>query len=293
MYHVLVPVETVRAGIRERPFRCARAALLAVAVAALATPGCAGTAPEDRAMAMVRRHDDAGAIRELRAELGRHPDNLRARRLLVRVLAASGDLAGARAEVAELEKRSPDKDPTPLIELGHAYELAHRFEEALAAYDDAAALAPTSPLGPREGGMRAARWGEVEVALPRLEEAVRRGATDPETFHALGLVRLHSGDPDGAAEAYQKGLDADAASLENWLGLATVAIARKDWEGALRAYDAIAKRRPRLASAELGRAYALAKLGRRDDARRALDRAVELGAPADVVRKQRAALDAP
>lgn len=244
-------------------------------------------------MAMVRRHDEAGAIRELRAELAKNPDNLRARRLLVRVLAVHGDLAAARAEVAELARRSPDKDPTPLVELGHAYELAHKFEEALAAYDDAAALAPASPIGPREGGMRAARWGEVEEALPRLEEAVRRGATDAETLHALGLVRVHAGDLDGAAEAYQKGLDADAGSVENWLGLATVALARKDWEGALRAYDAIAKRRPRLASAELGRAYALARLGRKDEARRALDRAVELGAAGDAVRKQRAALDAP
>ena len=32
------------------------------------------------------------------------------------------------------------------------------------------------------GGLRCARWGEAEQARPRLEEAVRRGATDVETY---------------------------------------------------------------------------------------------------------------
>lgn len=244
-------------------------------------------------MAAVRRKDDGEAVRLLRAELGAHPDNVRARRLLVRVLAASGDLPAARVEVAELERRLPDKDPTPLLELGHAYELAHRFEEALGAYDDAAALAPSSPVGPREGGLRAARWGEVDVALPRLEEAVRRGAVDAETFHALGLVRLHSGDAAGASAAYRQGLAADPEAVENWLGLATVALHERDWAAALAAYDGLLRHRPSHAAAELGRAYALARLGRVEEARRALERAEALGAPSAAIQKQRAALTSP
>jgi predicted ATPase len=48
--------------------------------------------------------------------------------------------------------------------------------------------------------------------------------------------------------------------------------------------------RPRFAAAELGRAWALAKLGRREEATRALDHAEELGAPVANVAKQRAAL---
>ena len=44
----------------------------------------------------------------------------------------------------------------PEIELGHAYELAHKFDEALAEYDEAASVAPNSPAGPLEGGMRTA-----------------------------------------------------------------------------------------------------------------------------------------
>jgi Flp pilus assembly protein TadD len=264
------------------------AAALSLAMSA-GSLGCAKPSPIDRAQQLVRLHRDAEALATLRAELALHPDNLPARRLYVRVLAWSGDMDGAKREVDELARRMPN-DPIPWIELGHAFELAHRFDEALAAYDTAAEVAPGSPAGPREGGMRSARWNEPETALPRLEEAVRRGATDAETYHALGLVRVNLRDLDGAEEAYEAGLAADPRSNENLLGLATVAVVRDDPVAALKAYDRLLARKPTYGSAELGRAWALAKLGRKDEARRALDHAEALGAPKENIEKQRANL---
>jgi tetratricopeptide (TPR) repeat protein len=255
-----------------------------------ASAACATLTPTERAAQLARQHREEEAITVLRAELATHPDDVPARRLLVRMLALASHLTEAQAEVSELERRLPAGDPTPWIELGHAYELVHRFEEALAAYDTAASVAPGDPAGPREGGMRCARWGESDEARPRLEEAVRRGATDAETWHALGLVRLHLRDLDAAEEAYRAGLAADPRGIENLLGLATVAVMREDAAGALAAYDALLAKRPRYGPAELGRAWALAKLGRRDEARRALERAEALGAPKENVEKQRAAL---
>lgn len=234
-------------------------------------------------------HRETEAAATLRSHLAKHPDDVPARRLLVRVLAFSGDLEAAKAEVSELERRLPN-DPVPWIELGHAYELSHRFDEALAAYDTAAEIAPASPAGPREGGMRLARWGEAEEAEPRLAEAVRRGAKDGEIFHALGLVRVHLRDLDGAKDAYQRGLAADPKSTENLLGLATVAVLRGDAQAALAAYDAILARKPTYAGAELGRAWALGRLGRTGEAERAIDHAAELGAKRADVDKARAAL---
>lgn len=269
-----------------------RALVIACALALAApatTTGCAAPGPIDRAQQLVRMHREGEAIGTLRGHLAKHPDDIGARRLLVRVLAFTGDLEAARVEVAELERRLPN-DPVPWIELGHAFELTHRYDEALAAYDTATSVAPASPAGPREGGMRAARWGEPEEALPRLDEAVRRGARDAELFHALGLVRLHMKDLDGAALAYEKGFAADPRSTENLLGLATVAVVRGDPGAALAAYDRILERKPAYAGAEMGRAWALAKLGRRDEARRALAHAEELGAPRENVARLRADL---
>ncbi len=260
-------------------------------LAAPAVSGCASQTPIERAQQLVRMHRETEAVATLRAHVAKHPDDIPARRLYVRVLAFSGDIEGARGEVAELERRLPG-DPVPWIELGHAYELAHRFDEALAAYDTAASTAPASPAGPREGGMRAARWGEPEEATSRLEEAVRRGARDAETFHVLGLTRVSLHDLEGAEEAYKQGVAADPKGLENMLGLATVALLKSDPAAALAAYDAILARKPEFAAAHLGRAWSLAKLGRRAEAARALDRAAELGAPAANVEKQRRALRA-
>ena len=119
---------------------------------------------------------------------------------------------------------------------------------------------------------------------------MRRGATDAETWHALGLVRLHLGISEGAEQAYRAGAAADPKAPECWLGLATVAITAGDAGKALEAYDQVVARRPRFAPAILGRAWALAKLGRKDEARKALDQAEAMGANADNVARQRAAL---
>jgi len=260
-------------------------ALLLVAL----TAGCVQNTTE-RAQSLVRQHREEEAVAMLRERLRVNGSDLVARKLLVRVLALTGDLGAARSEVKELAEHLPANDPSPAIELGHALELSHRYDEALAAYDEAASVAPTSPDGPREGGLRSARWGEAEEARSRLEEALRRGARDAETWHALGLVRLHLGDYDAAEQAYRAGAAAAPGAAESWLGLASVAIARGDAGQALAAYDEVVARRPRFGAAQLGRAWALMRLGRRDDAARALDRAEELGAAPAIVARQRAAL---
>jgi tetratricopeptide (TPR) repeat protein len=246
-----------------------------------------------RAQALARQGHDDEAVATLKQRLAAHPDDVAARRLLIRLLGSTGDIALARAEVAELSKWVPAGDPAPYLELGHALELTHSYDEALQAYDEAAAIAPSSPEGPREGGMRSARWGELEEARPRLEEALRRGSRDVETWHTLGLVRLHLADYDGAAQAYRSGAGADPKDATCWLGLATVGVAAGDPQLALDAYDQVLARSPRFAPAQLGRAWALALLGRLDEAGHALDVAQELGGPPGPIAKQRAALASP
>ena len=250
---------------------------------------CVGSAasPLPRATMLM----DKGRVEEasslLLSYLQKHPEAVAERRLLIRVEASRGQLGLAQAQVALLEKQLGPHSPVPLVELGHALEMAHRYDEAMAAYDQAAQLAPRDPLGPLTGGLRAARWGELELAEPRLREAVRRGPEDPAAWHALGLVQLSRGDLAGAEKAYRSGLLADPAALENRVGLATLAVSRGDLAAALVQYDAIAQSRPKLADAQLGRSFALLGLGRLDDARHALEEAERLGGDPRVVAAQR------
>src|ERR1700733_13630830 len=93
------------------------AALLALSVA---TPACVAPGVTDRAQTLVRQHKEDQAVALLRTDLAAHPDDVPARRLLVRLLGFTGDLPGARAQAEELSRIRGAADPTAYIELGHA-----------------------------------------------------------------------------------------------------------------------------------------------------------------------------
>ena len=268
--------------------------LLCGSVMSTLLPGCAFSHPDPASQArlLVGKGRSAEAAAELEAFLREHPEALPERRLLLRVYAAMGQMGKAQVQAESLSKTLGPSSPIPSVELGFAFELAHRYDEALEQYDRAAEIAPRDPLGPTTAGLRAARWGEPELAEPRLVEGLRRDAHNAEAWHALGLVRARLGNLDGAAVAYRSGLRADPHAVEDHIGLATLALLRGDARAALAEYDAVVSARPRFADAQLGRAWALAKLGRLDDAQRALDRAQELGASVVPLSAQRRALAA-
>lgn len=258
----------------------------------VALTACAFSQPDaaNQARMLVDKGQPAEAARELEADLAKHPEAVPERRLLIRIYASMGQLGRAQDHTAALAKALGPASPIPWVELGYALELAHRYDEALEQYDRAAEVAPSDPLGPLTGGLRAARWGELELAEPRLAEALRREPRNGEAWHALGLVRAQRGDLDGAAIAYSSGLKADPRAIEDHVGLATIALLRGDAAAALGEYDAIVSARPKFADAQLGRSWALMKLGRLDDAQYALDRARELGASQRALAAQQAAL---
>ena len=256
------------------------------------TAGCAFSHPDpaNQARMLVAKGRSAEAASELEAYLQQHPEAVPERRLLIRVYATLGQLGQAQAQAEALARRLGPASPVPWVELGYALELTHRYDEALEQYDRAAEVAPRDAMGPVTGGLRAARWGEPELAEPRLSEGLRRDPRNAEAWHALGLVRVRLGNLDGAALAYKSGLRADPQALEDHVGLATLALLRGDAAAALEEYDAIVSTRPKFADAHLGRSYALMKLGRLDDAQRALDRAQDLGASPRPLNAQRRAL---
>ena len=237
---------------------------------------------------MLANHgQEAEAIAVLSQHTREHPDAHDARRMLIRLYGSARRLDRAEAEAEQLAERLGAASPIPWIELGHAFELARRYPEALALYDRAARVAPTDPSGPREGGLRAARWGEAELAAARLEEALRRDPADAEVWHALGLALVHLGDFAGARTAYERGLIADPRALENHLGLASLALKQERPAQALTHYDRVLMHKPEFSAGHLGRSWALILLGRLDEAMEAIARAEKLGGHAKIVANQR------
>jgi tetratricopeptide (TPR) repeat protein len=262
-------------------------AALAV-LSVLLQPGCRLQPPAlERAALLADHGKESEAIGVLEEHLATHADAIAERRQLIRLYGSVGRLDRAQAQTERLAEILPPNSPVPWVELGHAQELSHHYEEALAAYDHAARVAPSDSLGPKTGGLRAARWGELDLAEPRLAEAVRRDPSDAAAWHALGLVRLGLGQLEPARQAYGAGLHANPQSLENRLGLATVALRSNQPEQALREYEQLLVARPSFTGAMLGKSWSLILLGRFDAAEAVLHDAEALGADPESVARQR------
>jgi Flp pilus assembly protein TadD len=232
------------------------------------------------------------AIQTLQEHLREHPTDHTERRLLIRLHGSAGDWRAATEQAERLAELLPSESPVPWVELGAAFELGHRYDEALAAYDRAASVAPQDALGPKRGGMRAARWGELELAEPRLREAVRRDPLDAAGWHALGVVLLGLDRLDAARHAYTVGIGADGQALENRLGLATVALRLNEPAAALEQYERLLEERPEFSEALLGKSWSLILLGRYASAEAVLREAERLGADRDSIARQRVELGA-
>lgn len=248
-------------------------------------------APIERAAMLAERGRVDDAIGVLEEHLAGEPAALEERKLLIRLHGSAGRLDAAREQTERLVESLPPRSPLPWVELGHAYELAHRYEEALEAYDEAASVAPADALGPKRGGLRAARWGELAWAEPRLAEAARRAPGDAEVWHALGWVRVGLGELDAARQAYRAGLSADPGAIENHLGLATVALRLHEPRSALEQYEALLRARPSSTDALLGKSWSLILLGELRHAAAVLMEAEARGADARTIARQRLAME--
>lgn len=159
---------------------------------------------------------------------------------------ARAELSAGRTEAAlrRLEAaRALHADSVPLLLLaGHAFERAGRWDDALAARERVLVLEPEAAVAKNDVAWSLARsGGDLDRALQLAEQARAAAPTAPEVLDTLAVVRLRRGEPQQA------------------LGVLG--------EPAASAPDA-----PAVLS--LRRAEALLALGRRGEARRALDQAL-------------------
>jgi Flp pilus assembly protein TadD len=274
---------------------CPAKQILTISALALASAlsACSlGTPPLQRATLLAERGRTLEAIQMLEGYLAEHPAEQAERGLLIRLYGSAGDFAAAARQTERLAEVLPAESPLPWIELGAAFELGHRYDEALSAYDRAASVAPRDARGPKQGGIRAARWGELGLAEPRLREAVRRAPADAEAWHALGVVLIGLRRLDAARQAYTSGLAADERALENRLGLATVALRQNEPGAALEQYELLLAARPEFTEALLGKSWCLILMGEYASAAAVLQEAERLGADRTSIARQRSELGA-
>ena len=194
----------------------------------------------------------------------------RARAALVYALAKSGDVEGAKAELAKLDAQPHPYALVPNLRawmgVDRAGPVAEKLTEpAAAASSPGSAEASGSPQPPASAIATAAPAGEPARSSPPLtlesaSQAVRRGeferaeriyegivARDPNESQALaglGDVLRSRGDPWGAIDAYQRAINANPSYYPALLGLADTQWARGDHAGAARSYKRVVERFP-------------------------------------------------
>ncbi len=175
-----------------------------------------------RAALALTRSDDAVVADHLR-EAGE--DAAAAERFAAAAAHAAGLLANAEA-AAHLEAALAlgHPDPAALQErLGDARTLTGDYRAALAAYEAAAALAPSPEVEHKLGAvhLRRGEWGAAEA---RLRAALEGSDRPARVLVDLALVRHRAGDFDGAAELAAEAVRATAdpvagAAAHNLLGM--------------------------------------------------------------------------
>ncbi|MBI3822293.1 MAG: tetratricopeptide repeat protein [Planctomycetes bacterium] len=193
------------------------------------------------------------------------------------------DLTDVDPEVAEAissARAALVKQPRSLEawgKLGMVLHAHHFNEQAITCYAAAAALDRSNPTWPYYQGVLLQAGADPMAALPSLQRAARLAPRDTPTPRLrLAELLFELGRPDEAEKDFRMVHAGDAGNVRAVLGLAHVAMARKNYEDALEHLRPIAEdARVRKRAAALA-AAAYLQLGMKDEARNAQGRLATL-----------------
>ena len=227
--------------------------------------------------------DSENARRQFEAILERNPRYAPALRGMGMLLARQKNYPAAR----DWLKRAYDADPADArtsIWLSSVQEQLGELPEAERTLRAAAALRhaflPTLELA--KFYYRHQRFNEAESVA---REVLAADPMHAEAHNTLGMILFREGDWAGAERHFRLALHYDRWMADAHANLAAVANARGDLTGALREYDAAIRLAPRNADFLYGLANTLAQHGHAGDARRALQRALEIDPGFDAAKK--------
>ncbi|MDR3525921.1 MAG: sulfotransferase [Rhizomicrobium sp.] len=163
-----------------------------------------------------------------------------------------------------------------LHRLGLVCIQAGRLEEAKNFLQRAAAAAPADAAVHHHLGLLLLRLGFPSDAAREAEAALERNPDLAEAWSTLGAARTALGETDKALACLNRAIALSPDDPEIFKTLGQVALQRDLPDAALDFFDKALARQPRAITAQLGRAEALAALGRQGDALVASEEAIRL-----------------
>jgi len=167
-------------------------------------------------------------------------------------------------------------DSSALVDLADSYLDLKRYEEALAAYDQALRLDPNKARAYGNKGNALANLKRYEEALAVFDQALRLDPNYALTYYNKGITLASLKRYEEALAAFDQALRLDPNYAPAYGNKGTVLANLKRYEEALAAYDQVLRLDPNNALAYGNKGLALANLKRYEEALVAFDQALRL-----------------
>jgi Flp pilus assembly protein TadD len=187
--------------------------------------------------------DTDGARRELRRLTEVAPEHLPARRILVLVHAAQGNLEDLASELEEILKLDPG-DERAKLDLGAAYHALGDDARARVVYEGIVAANPRHLQALKFLGDIARARGDLETAIAYYERALAANRNDPRPYFLLGSAYVSAGDDDKALKIYQSAKRFPRYLAEAYSNIGALLLKRGDHDQALPYLKTASLRKP-------------------------------------------------
>lgn len=220
-----------------------------------------------------RTGDLSGAAAELEQALAADGDAIEARQSLAEVRLLQGRLQTA-LDLYDRLLEAEEESPKLWNERGVVLHRLGRLEDAIESYRESVAIDYAYGLGWSNLGVARAQLGEDDAA----ERALRKAAEDsavPEVLWNLGLFLNLHGQMEEAVEVYAAAVKADKMAAESWNRLGSILFQSDRPRDAKRALDRALELDPDLAEARYQLGFTLSALGDFKGALRETKRAMQ------------------
>ena len=195
-------------------------------------------------VAFLRRRGNIQRAEEFLAELAdRHPNN-------VAILSASAEIKLSRQnwtgaqEISEAMRRIGDPSGIADQILGAALSGQNKYDESIAAFQRAAAAAPTTPQ-PMVSLIAALVYTkQTDKAVAFLQEVLRSNPGNDEAHVLLGSLRLANNEPDQAVKSFKTAIEKEPKNIAGYRALANLYTSQKNNEAALEVIRAGLRQQP-------------------------------------------------
>lgn len=163
-------------------------------------------------------------------------------------------------------KVAPDGNVVALLAAGDQLVLQSQMEAALAQYQSAASIAPTSPAPLTRWSRVLAFKGQIQDAVAKARQAVQRGPNDADAHAALCRALAWSGQTNEAIAAGEKALQLDPKNANARASLAEAYLWARRSADAQAQTQAALQLAPQSAEAHRAQAWVLTLAGQKDAA---------------------------